>query len=215
MQNRLDLELELLHKEVVKFGALCELAVSNTIKALSTNDNEVANKVLELEILTNTQEREIESLCMKVLLKQHPVARDLRILSSTLKMITDMERIADQARDIAEISLIMNFQSLQKNLISMAHATLKMVTDSIDCYVSKNSDDCKKVVEYDNIVDDFFAQIQNDVVILVSNDTTKTLEGMYILMIAKYFERIADHATNIAEWVEFSITGMHKGVSTL
>lgn len=215
MPNRLDQELEFLHQEVVKLGALCELAVSNATQALLQNDHTLAKSVFELEEQTNKQERDIESLCLKVLLRQHPVAKDLRVLSATLKMITDMERIADQARDIAEIALIMNFSPIKKNLVAMADATLKMVTDSVDCYVSLNLKDCRYVVEYDNVVDDFFSEIQKDVVSSVSSDTTKTLEGMYILMIAKYFERIADHATNVAEWVEFSITGLHKGVNKL
>ncbi|MFI3227029.1 MAG: phosphate signaling complex protein PhoU [Clostridia bacterium] len=215
MPNRLDKELDALHNEIVKFGALCELAVSNATQALKNNDKTSANSVLELEEQTNKQEREIEGVCLKILLRQHPVAKDLRTLSATLKMITDMERIADQARDIAEIALIMNFSPIKKNLEAMAAASLKMVTDSVDCYVSKSIEDCRSVVEYDNIVDDFYKEIQNDVVQTVSNDTSKTLEGMYILMIAKYFERIADHATNVAEWVEFSITGVHKGVSSL
>lgn len=215
MPNRLDRELCTLHSEVVKFGAICELAVSNATASLANNDHKLANSVLELEEQTNKQEREIEGLCLKVLLKQQPVAKDLRILSATLKMITDMERIADQARDIAEIALTMNFSPIDKTLEAMASASLKMVTDSVDCYVSKNLSDCKNVVEGDSIVDDFYKKMQNEVVNMVSHDTTKTLEGMYILMIAKYFERIADHATNIAEWVEFSITGEHKGVSAL
>lgn len=210
MYNRLDKELSILHHEIVEFGALCELAVSNATLALENNDKDTAQSVFDLEILTNKHEREVESLCLKILLKHQPVARDLRILSSTLKMITDLERIADQARDIAEISLIMNFSPLSKTLKSMASSTLKMVTDSVDCYISQIENDCKKVIEFDNVVDNLYEQIQKEVLEIVSKNTSKTLEGMYILMIAKYFEKIADHATNIAQWVNFSITGLHK-----
>ncbi|MFI3116002.1 MAG: phosphate signaling complex protein PhoU [Clostridia bacterium] len=209
MENRLDKELDLLHKHVVEFGALCELAVTNASISLAKNDKQMAESVIELERETNKKEREIENLCMKIILKQHPVAKDLRNLSSTLKMITDMERIADQARDISEIVLSTPIQYNEK-LQNMAEATIKMLTDSIDCYVSQNLEDCHSVVLFDNVIDDFYEQMQADVVDMVSKDVSKTLEAMYILMIAKYFERIADHSMNIAEWVVFHITGSHE-----
>ena len=127
-------------------------------------------------------------------------------------MITDMERIGDQTRDIAEIVENLNLSEYKNSchLKDIAKATIKMVTESIDAYINYDLQKCKNVIQYDSVVDDLFEQIKLDIIDLVSNDNTKTLEGMYILMVGKYFERIGDHATNIAEWVEFSITGNHK-----
>lgn len=213
MQNRLDKELEILHKEFLKLGALCELAVLNSIKSLSQNDQSLANSVFELEEKTNKKEREIEGLCLKLFLKQQPVAKDLRYLSSILKMITDFERIADQSRKIAEISLEVNLAPINIILENMAYSALKMLNASVDCYVSQNLDDCLYVINFDDTVDDFYSQIKSYVVDLVSKEPSKAHESMYLLMTAKYFERIADHATNIAKWVEFSITGIHKGAN--
>ena len=210
MTNRLDKELLTLNSEVIQMGAMCETAVLLETKSLLENDLDSAKKVIAIELETNKKERDIEDLCLKVLLRQQPVAKDLRNISATLKMITDMERIADQARDIAEIAMLMDFTPLKKSIELIGVATLKMVTDSIDCYASHDISACHYVIEYDNVVDDLFDDIQKEVVTLVSADTSKTLEGMYLLMISKYFERIGDHSTNIAEWVVFSITGTHK-----
>ena len=211
MTNRLDKELLTLNSEVIQMGAMCETAVLLATKSLLENDLDSAKKVIAIELETNKKERDIEDLCLKVLLRQQPVAKDLRNISATLKMITDMERIADQARDIAEIAMLMDFTPLKKSIELIGVATLKMVTDSIDCYASHDISACHYVIEYDNVVDDLFDDIQKEVVTLVSADTSKTLEGMYLLMISKYFERIGDHSTNIAEWVEFMVTGKHKG----
>lgn len=211
MKNLLDRDLELLHQEIMQMGALCEQAISSAVEALEKNNTELAKKVLEIESETNIKERSIEDICLKSLLRQQPVAKDLRKISAALKMITDMERIADQARDIAEIALTLDLSNKIKKLPEIANATIKMVSDSIDSYVTSDLEACKKVIEYDNIVDDLYNEIHDDIVAFVTADVSKVQEGMYALMVAKYFERIADHATNIAEWVEFSITAKHKG----
>lgn len=211
MKNLLDRDLELMHKEVLMLGALCEEAISLSIKALMQKDETLAKKVIELEILTNKKERDIEDICLKALLRQQPVAKDLRKVSATLKMITDMERIADQARDIAEISMTIDLSKTNCKLQEIAHEATKMVTNSLDCYVTSDLKACKKVIKDDKIVNALFAEIKGEIVSFVSKDSSKALEGMYVLMIAKYYERISDHATNIAEWVEFSVTGSHKG----
>lgn len=211
MISRLDLELETLQKYIIEMGALCEGAITNATKAVLTKDVEAADLCIKTELKTNQKERDIEDLCLKILLRQQPVATDLRIISSALKMITDLERIADQSRDISEISKQIDFTLPLDSIEKMANGAMKMVTSCIDCYVNSDLDGCKKVFDYDDKVDKFFYKIRDEIVTVVSSDPSKTLEGMYILMIAKYFERIGDHATNIAEWVEFSITGKHKG----
>ena len=212
MKNFIDRELDVLHINMVEMGGLCESAITTAITALCDNNMEYARKTIETELLINQKERDIEDLCLKILLRQQPVAKDLRKISSTLKMITDMERIGDQTRDIAEIVETLNLSDYKNSchLKDIAQATIKMVTDSIDAYINYDLQKCKDVVQYDNIVDDLFEQIKLDIIELVKKDSGKTLEGMYILMVGKYFERIGDHATNIAEWVEFSITGNHK-----
>ena len=213
MRSLMDTQLDNLHKEVLEMGALCESAIANAVKAVCNNDMVCAKNAIEYEILINKKERDIEDACLKLLLRHQPVAKDLRKISATLKMITDMERIGDQARDIAEISEIVDLSKYKNSchIKDIGTATIKMVTDSIEAYVKFDLQICCDVIEFDNVVDDLFEKIKEDIVSLVSEDNTKTLKGMYILMIAKYFERIGDHATNIAEWVEFSITGNHKG----
>ncbi len=211
MISPIDKHLEVLHKEIIEMGGMCEEAILLASQVLSETDEAKAKKVFEIEKAINEKERIIEDVCLKGLLRQQPVAKDLRKISAALKMITDMERIGDQARDIAEICMIHNLKDTTEKLITMAELTIKIVTDSIDSYVENDLTNCHKVIEYDKFVDDIFEQIQKDIVDFVSEDNTRVLEGMYVLMVAKYFERIGDHATNISEWVEFSITGKHEG----
>ena len=216
MKNLLDKQLELLHKEVILMGSLCETAIAKSAKALLEHDMQCAQSVIETEFEIDKKERDIEELCLKILLRQQPVAKDLRKISSTLKMITDMERIGDQSRDIAEIVMMADLSAYKNNqhIKNIANATIKMVTDIIDAYVKNDLQLCETVIQYDQVVDDLFEEIKAVVVDTVVKDKTQVENGMYILMIAKYFERIGDHATNIAEWVEFSINGKHKGDKT-
>ena len=214
MRYRFDEQLELLNQELIKMGSLCEEAISATSRALANGDVSLAKKTNNLEEKINQKEREIESLCLKLLLQQQPVAKDLRTISSALKMITDMERIGDQAEDIAEIIITAHISEPDDtfHIRAMADAAMKMVTDSIDAFVEKDIELARKVVEYDDVVDGYFDEVKK---ILIEKFTEAETNGEYtldLLMIAKYFERIGDHAVNIAEWVIFSITGQREGV---
>jgi len=213
MQGMIDRELGVLHKELLIMGALCEKAIVNAAKSLTEHDLACANLAIETEILIRKKEREIEDLCLKLLLKQQPVCKDLRKVSATLKMITDMERIGSQGRSIAEIVLHSELfmHKNNKHIKAMAKATIKIVTDSIDAYVNNDIQTCQAVIKYDSIVNDLFSKIKNDIINIVLEDKTQIENMMYLLMVAKYFEKIADHATNIASWVEFSIIGKHEG----
>ncbi len=212
MRNLIDEEINVLHKEVIQMGAYCEKAIDSAAKALLENNIESAKEAVKLEEKINVIERQIEDLCLTLLLKQHPVARDLRKISATLKMLTDLERIGDQARDIAEI-VLNNDLSAYKNIShiqSLTDATTKMVTDIIDAYVKSDIATCENVIAYDNVIDDLFDEMKSDIIGIVKKDSEEAENAILILMIAKYFERIGDHACNIAEWVEFSITGKHR-----
>ena len=217
MRNKFDEQLEKLHIELIKMGALCEEAVSTAILALEKNDVKILNKVFETDSEIDQAERDIERLCMKLLLQQQPVATDLRVISSALKMITDMERVGDQASDIAEIvetgKLVASQQ--QTKLAQMAETTINMVTGSVDAYVKQDLELVKEVIAMDDKVDELFLEVRDEIAGLLKSDAVAQLDCMDMLMIAKYYERIGDHATNIAEWVEFSITGMHKDVDVL
>jgi phosphate transport system protein len=213
MRSRFDEQLEQLNISLIEMGALCEGAIANAAKALLDGDLALARRAIAAEKEIDQKEREIESLCLKLLLQQQPVARDLRQISSALKMITDMERIGDQAGDISEIVLLGNASAGPNHLHigDMARATIRMVTDSIDAYVRRDLALARAVIESDDIVDGLFDTVKGELIALIGRDAANGEYAVDILMIAKYFERIGDHATNIAEWVEFSITGAHKG----
>ncbi|MDD2283733.1 MAG: phosphate signaling complex protein PhoU [Eubacteriales bacterium] len=213
MRSKFDEQLEFLNTQLIQMGALCEAAIANAIRALQTGDAELAKNVFAIDEEIDQKERDIESLCLKLLLQQQPVARDLRQISSALKMISDMERIGDQAADISEIAFLDNIQAFDDtdHINEMAKAAIKMVTDSIDAYVRQDLKLAESVIEYDDIVDDLFDEVKKDVIQLVSADDDNGEFAIDLLMIAKYLERIGDHATNIAEWVQFSITGKHNG----
>lgn len=212
MRNQLDAQLEILNNGLISMGALCESAIASAVKALMNNDMTLVKAVMDAEQEIDQKEKDIESLCLKLLLQQHPVAKDLRLISAALKMITDMERIGDQAADISEIISFINLSdSINKVYISdMAQATIKMVTDSIDAFVKRDLNLAEQVIQSDDIVDELFCKIKADVVSLIANDPQDGEQFVDLIMIAKYLERIGDHATNIAEWVVFSITGEHK-----
>ncbi len=211
MRNKFDEQLELLKKQMIQMGALCEGAIANATKALIDGDIELAEKAIAADGNIDQKEKEIESLCLKLLLQQQPVARDLRQISSALKMITDMERIGDQAADISEITMLANIKAADNtnHIVDMAKATIKMVTDSIDAYVRQDLGLAKAVIDYDDVVDNLFNDVKADMIRLINEDTNNGEFAIDLMMIAKYFERIGDHATNIAEWVVFAITGKH------
>ena len=216
MRFRFDAQLEQLKTQMIEMGSLCETAILNATKALVNGDLDLAREVLKTDEKIDQEERNIENLCLKLLLQQQPVARDLRKLSSALKIITDMERIGDQAADISEITILANIRANDntKKIEEMADATIKMVTDSIDAYVRQDLDLAKAVLAYDDIVDSLFDYIRDALIESISkdkenNDRENSISAIDLIMIAKYLERIGDHATNIAEWVIFSITGEH------
>ena len=211
MRNSFDEQLALLNKELIAMGGLCENAIAMAAKALTEGDLELARDVPEMSDQIDRKEREIEGMCLKLLLQQQPVARDLRSISSALKMITDIERIGDQAADIAEIITMANITAGDNTLYikDMALATIKMVTDSIDAFVKKDLAIASAVIVYDDVVDDYFDKVKRALIQSFGKPNTDAEYALDLLMIAKYFERIGDHAVNIAEWVKFSLTGSH------
>ncbi len=194
-------------------GALCEEAIADAAKALMTADEKTAAKVEPLEAEINQKERDIESLCLKMLLQQQPVARDLRQISAALKMITDLERIGDQASDIAEIITFIDKKAGVdcEPICLMAEATIRMVTESIDAFVKRDVGIAQQAIEHDDTADDYFLKVKRSLINMIAQRPADGEHALDLLMIAKYFERIGDHAVNIAEWVIFSVTGVHKG----
>lgn len=213
MRNRFDRQLQILDEELTHMGELCEVAIANATKALIDGDLDQAQAVIEADEEIDQLEKEIESLCMKLLLQQQPVARDLRRISAALKMITDMERIGDQTSDIAEIviSTRRNTPTEMQKINEMSLAASKMVRDSVTAYVEKDLELARKVMMEDDTVDKYFDEIREEMIDYIKEEKgQKGKEIFDLIMIAKYLERVGDHATNIAEWVEFSITGSHR-----
>ncbi len=212
MRNRFQMQLEELNNDLITMGALCEKAISDAVKALLDSDEKLIEKIHDTEKEIDRKEREIESLCMKLLLQQQPVARDLRTISSALKMITDMERIGDQADDIGELVRFcrLDDSECRKDISAMSEAVSEMVKGSIDAFVKKDIEAAKAVIDSDDAVDDLFIKIKCDIIRMTAADPTSGENAIDIVMTAKYLERIGDHATNIAEWVEYSLTGSHE-----
>ncbi len=212
MRSRFDEQLATLNKELIEMGALCEEAIADAAKALMTADEKTAAKVEPLEAEINQKERDIESLCLKMLLQQQPVARDLRQISAALKMITDLERIGDQASDIAEIITFIDKKAGVdcEPICLMAEATIRMVTESIDAFIKRDVGIAQQAIAHDDTVDDYFLKVKRSLINMIAQRPADGEHALDLLMIAKYFERIGDHAVNIAEWVIFSVTGVHK-----
>ena len=212
MRSKFDQQLALLNDELTQMGETCAKAICLAAQALEEQNASTAAPVAELEEQTNEQERSIEALCLKLLLQQQPVARDLRQISAALKMITDMERIGDQAQDIAEIVTFLRGRTAEHDdiLCQMARATISMVTESVDAFVKHDTIKAEGVLAADDTVDAYFRQVKQALISRIAADPGDGEYALDLLMIAKYFERIGDHATNIAEWVIFSITGRHK-----
>ena len=205
-------QLNELKRELTVMGASCEEIIALASHALTDMDEDLVRKVETIGAQIDESERTIETICMKLLLRQQPVARDLRQISAAMKMITDMERIGDQAEDIVEIVPYMNAHPDEKfpKIREMAKAAQTMVTDAIDAYVKQDMELAKKVMAHDDVVDNYFIQIKKGIIDLIAAEPSQGEYALDLLMIAKYFERIGDHCTNIAEWVEFSVTGIHK-----
>jgi len=213
MRSRFDKQLEELNHQLTVMGALCENAIALAAKALLTGSMQLAAQLPELAAQITDQERDVERLCLQLLLQQQPVARDLRTVSAALKMITDMERIGVQSADIAEIITMAHIDpgSGMDTIREMAAAATKMVTDSIDAFVARDAAIARAVVAYDDVVDDCFDRIKQALILRFSQPDADGEQTLDLLMIAKYFERIGDHAVNIAQWVLFSITGSREG----
>ncbi|GHT57191.1 phosphate transport system regulatory protein PhoU [Spirochaetia bacterium] len=218
MRSRFDEQLTQLNNSLIEMGALIEQTIAKAVKALEEQDVESAQKIIESDDIIDDKEKEIETLCLKLLMNQQPVARDLRQVSTALKMITDMERIGDQAADISELCVYLAGQEYivhLRHIPQMADATIKMVTDSIDAFVKKDLALAQAVIVSDNAVDDLFNIVKKEMIQLIHEDVQNGEQAVDLLQIAKYFERIGDHAVNIAEWVIFSITGRHKDTQVL
>lgn len=211
MRSRFDEQLAILNRELIEMGALCEEAIALAAKALTDKDKTMAAKVAAMDAEIDQKERNIESMCLKLLLQQQPVARDLRQISAALKMITDMERIGDQAEDISEIVITLDGRYAENSALlkGMVESAIQMVTESVDAYVKRDTALAHKVIEMDDIVDDYFDQVKAELISKIAGEPADGEYALDLLMIAKYLERIGDHAVNIAEWVIFSVTGRH------
>ena len=210
MRSRFDEQLSLLNKKMIEMGTECESIINLSVKALIEGDTTCAETAKHLRGNIDHMERDIESICIKLLLQQQPVAKDLRQISAALKMVTDMERIGDQAADISELTIAMSQKPYIKNLEhirSMAKETMIMVIDSLQAFVDRDLDKAHAVIEHDDVVDDLFMTVKKEIIEIIHNRPDDGDQATDLLMVAKYFERIGDHAANIAEWVIFSITG--------
>ena len=211
MRSRFDEQLAILNRELIEMGALCEEAIALAAKALTDKDKTMAAKVAAMDAEIDQKERNIESMCLKLLLQQQPVARDLRQISAALKMITDMERIGDQAEDISEIVITLDGRYAENSALlkGMAESAIQMVTESVDAYVKRDTALAQQVIKMDDIVDDYFDQVKAELISKIAGEPADGEYALDLLMIAKYLERIGDHAVNIAEWVIFSVTSKH------
>lgn len=212
MRSFFDQELDILNNELIEMGSLVESLIEDAIKSLMIKDRQLAKRVISRDNEVDDMEKAIEARCLQLLLKQHPVAGDLRLISSILKMITDLERIGDQSQDIAEISLLLADETFIKELThipQMSEATIKMLKNSIDAFVNRNQELAYEVIAFDDVVDNLFDTIKEELIELINLNKENGEQSINFLMIAKYLERIGDHAQNIAEWVLFSITGEH------
>lgn len=214
MRGRFDEQLKELNGELTEMGALIKHAIKSAATALVNQDVKAANAAIAFDEQIDRKERDIEAFCLKLLLQQQPVARDLRQISAALKMITDMERIGDQASDISALVIYLagkEYITPLVHLSQMADEAIVMVSGSIDAFVNKDVELARKTIAMDDVIDDLFDAVKYDLIHLIHQNTDNGEQAIDLLMIAKYFERIGDHAQNIAEWVEYSITGIHKG----
>ena len=213
MRNRFDKQLVELNNELIQMGSLIEKAIELAFSALIRQDVKRAKDAISFDEEINHQEKVVESLCLKLLLEQQPVAGDLRLISAALKMITDMERIGDHAADISEITILLGeapYLNHMQEIKEMAKETTMMVVNSVEAFVTKDVARAEQVIKQDDKVDLLFDRVKKGIIELIAKDATNGEQAADLLMVAKYFERIGDHATNIAEWVLFSITGVHK-----
>lgn len=213
-----DSELEMLNVDLIKMAGLAEEAIKSSVSALKTRDMELARRVVENDREIDAMEKAIEARCLKLLLRQQPVARDLRQISTALKMVTDIERIGDQAADIAEILELLDAgepANIARHIPEMARVASGMVYDAVTAFTNNDLEAAKKVIDTDDVVDDLFVKVRDELVQQMISTPGKSDEAIDVMMIAKYLERIADHAVNICEWVEFYETGAHKNTKII
>ncbi|EDS72267.1 phosphate signaling complex protein PhoU [Anaerofustis stercorihominis] len=221
-RRRFDEELGLLHHELVEMGSMIEKAIKTSFKAIESDDEEAAKDIIESDKAINEMERKIEARCLKLILRQQPVATDLRLISTAMKMITDMERIGDHAADIASICLDDEkeknpepFRIVDDKILKMADIDLEMVASSISAFINDNLELAKTTIKTDSEVDELFYEVRDDIIKGLKSDKISPSLAMDTLMLIKYLERIGDHATNICEWVIFYLTGEHKNKKLL
>lgn len=213
MRIHFDEQLEQLNKEIISMGTLVEQAIEMAVEALIRQDVEKAKKAMDFDEEVDRKEKIIENLCLRLLLQQQPVARDLRIISAALKMITDMERIGDHATDISDLAIALSSLPHIEQLThieQMAKETMLMLIQGLEAYVEKDYDKAEKVIARDDIIDGLFTRVKQELIDVIQKNSDCASQAADLLMVAKYFERIGDHATNIAEWAIFSITGKHE-----
>ncbi|MCL2254428.1 MAG: phosphate signaling complex protein PhoU [Lachnospiraceae bacterium] len=217
MRKQFDKQLAELNGKLVEMGQIVEEAIANANKALIERDTLLAKQIINSDDEIDNMEKEIESLCLKLIVKQQPVASDLRLVSAVLKILTDVERIGDHASDISEIITMIDGEYIKKleDIPKMAVLTQKMVNLSIDAFVKKDAELAKKVIASDDEVDDLFVAVKDELITIINGNPKNGDQAIDLIMIAKYFERIGDHAVNIAEWVIFSLTGFHKDIQVM
>lgn len=213
MRNKFDKQLEELNNAMTEMGNKIIVSIQKAIKALENKDTKTAKEIIEKDVDIDRDQKKIENICFNLLIQQQPVASDLRNITAAMKMVTDMERIGDHASDISEMTIMMGKKSKIekfKHIAKMAKHTMQMLNQCIEAYVERNIEKAKEVIEHDKIVDKLFNQAKSDVIILIHKNPEKGEDATDLLMVAKYFERIGDHATNIAEWVIYSLENKNK-----
>ena len=212
-KNLFDTQVEVLNRQMIEMCGMIENTLEDASDVLQKLDVKRAQEIIDGDAVIDRKEREIESLCLRMLLTRQPVAHDLRVVSSALKMITDMERIADHAADISEIVTMIQYEVIKQpeHFMAMSRTAVDMVHRAVNAYVNQDVDLARAVIADDDIVDNLFVEVKQEIVDFMVKDSSRSVEGMDFLMIAKYYERIGDHATNIAEWVEYCVTGLYKG----
>lgn len=213
MRSKFDEQLKNLNEEMIQMGIMIENNIQKAIDALVNSNIELAKEIMEKDVTIDKKQRDIEGICFNLLIQQQPVAKDLRAITAAMKMVTDMERIGDHAADISEITIMLAGTKSIKDygtIIKMSSEASVMLIDSIDAFTEKDETKAKAVIEHDDIVDDLFNEVKKELIELIKNNPKRGEEEIDMLMIAKYLERIGDHAENIAEWVIYSITGEHE-----
>lgn len=208
MRNKFNEQLIDLNNEMISMGIMIEKSISKTVEALNNGNIELARKIMEGDEQVDRAQKKIENICFNLIVEQQPVAKDLRTITAALKMVTDMERIGDHAADISEITVFLARNNIKVNfdhIGKMATETVMMLNHSIEAYVERDREKARKVIEHDDVVDELFNQVKDDIITHIRSNPNAGEEAADLLMVAKYFERIGDHATNIAEWVIYSL----------